>query len=161
MALAADRSCSAPSHRGQRQPTRGRNRLPLKTLPLRRKHDIKQALPDRLQAGAHLVGLIRGNLGKGVVDPVDETLGARFIDLELRLEVALDVQRPQREIGSTAAAAAPGLSVAACQTRRARSRRSPEQPRPQAIIRMQGKEQTWLDSLTASELTADADKPML
>jgi hypothetical protein len=39
--------------------------LPLETLPLRRKHDIKQPLPYRQQAGAHLVGLIRGNLRKG------------------------------------------------------------------------------------------------
>jgi hypothetical protein len=32
---------------------RCRNRLPLETLPLRWKHDVKQALPDRLQAGAY------------------------------------------------------------------------------------------------------------
>src|SRR5207237_10244390 len=95
---------------------RCRNRLPLETLPLRRKHDIKQPLPDRQQAGAHLVGLIRGNLGKGVVDPVDETLGARFVDLELRLKLAFDVKRPQRDICPTRSAAALSFGMAASQT---------------------------------------------
>jgi hypothetical protein len=96
--------------------SKGRAPLFMNTLLLWWKHDIKQPLPNRQQAGAHLVGLIRGNLRKGVVDAVDQTLGTRFLDLELCLEVAFDVKRPHREIGPTAAAAAQGIGVAASQT---------------------------------------------
>jgi hypothetical protein len=65
----------------------------------RRKQNVQETFPNGLQARPHFVGLVRGDLAEGVVDTVDQTLGTRFVDLELALDITRNIERSQRQVG--------------------------------------------------------------